>query len=184
MNKTALIVALEDELFDLFDKEDERYDIHFCGVGKVNAATKATELIYHGYDRIINYGSAGSPIESFKHKLFNPSRFIQLDMDCTALGFLEYCTPFENTKRELHVHEHNYSDLICATSDQFQTKMDPMFQLYDMEAYAIAKVCHRFDREFACFKYVSDSGEANDWEENFHLGAQLFKDKLENDILI
>ena len=43
----------------------------------------------------------------------------------------------------------------------------------DMEAYAIAKVCLHYKVPFRCFKYISDDGNANDWEKNVAKGQEL-----------
>ena len=47
----------------------------------------------------------------------------------------------------------------------------------DMEAYALAKVCHVEGTAFACAKYISDGADhaaAADWQANLHRAADRF----------
>ena len=51
-----------------------------------------------------------------------------------------------------------------------------------MEAYALAKVCAMMNRDFICYKFVSDSADenaANDWHKNVANGEHLFYDVLQ-----
>ena len=52
----------------------------------------------------------------------------------------------------------------------------------DMEAYALAKTCRNFGIDFVSYKYISDDGNADDWEKNCGKGTKEFK-KLLNEIL-
>jgi nucleoside phosphorylase len=47
-----------------------------------------------------------------------------------------------------------------------------------MEAYALAKVCKIYGYDFTAFKFISDDGNPDDWEENHHLGVEKFLKKL------
>ena len=68
------------------------------------------------------------------------------------------------------------SGYLCSTADKFQE--NPSAPIVDMEAYSIAKVCKIFGFDFAAYKFISDDGNANEWEENHMNGADLFKDVL------
>jgi adenosylhomocysteine nucleosidase len=48
-----------------------------------------------------------------------------------------------------------------------------------MEAYALATVCKEYEIPFRCFKYVSDAGNPNEWQENASKGVNLFIQKLD-----
>jgi len=55
----------------------------------------------------------------------------------------------------------------------------------DMEAYALAKVCYVFKKNFISFKYISDGANNNaikDWSKNIHQGEELFKSTILNNI--
>ena len=80
--KIILFVALESELPK--DKIPMDVEVHYTGVGKVNAAIKATEVLYN-LDKqnevlVLNYGSAGSNTIP-KGTLVDCSYFIQYDMN-------------------------------------------------------------------------------------------------------
>jgi len=50
-----------------------------------------------------------------------------------------------------------------------------------MEAYAIAKACHKNKVEFRCFKYVTDSADsqaAQDWTQLVSQGEKHYIEKL------
>ena len=48
-----------------------------------------------------------------------------------------------------------------------------------MEAYALAKTCRNFEIDFVSYKYISDDGDANDWEKNCSKGIKEFEKVLE-----
>jgi len=67
---------------------------------------------------------------------------------------------------------------VCGTGDSFSVP-HINYQICEMEAYALAKVCHKFCVPFDCYKYISDSDadgedQGNEWRENVHKGAELF----------
>ena len=50
--------------------------------------------------------------------------------------------------------------------------------IFDMECYAIAKVCKRFQLNFSSYKWVSDDGDGSDWKENCRIGFEKVKTLL------
>ena len=60
--------------------------------------------------------------------------------------------------------------------DKFE--QDPKNGVYDMEAYALAKVCKIYGYDFWAYKFISDDGNPDDWEEHHHLGVEKFLKKL------
>ena len=53
--------------------------------------------------------------------------------------------------------------------------------VFDMEAYALAKVCYKTGIDFMSFKYITDNvneKSANDWKENCSKGIEEFKKLL------
>jgi len=130
--KVILFVALPSEL----PKEvvPNGIEVHYTGVGKVNAAIKATETLKDldpTNTIVINYGSAGG------HSVM--------------VGNLFKCKTFVQNA------------VIC-----------------DMESYSIAKVCKIYGFDFTAYKYVSDSGNPDDWQVNHNKGIEMFLDKLKN----
>jgi adenosylhomocysteine nucleosidase len=180
-----LFVALESELS--LDKIPEGVNVYYTGVGKVNAAIKATEILnaykfggWRAEDAIVlNYGSAGSNTIP-KGTLAKCKHFIQNDMNtpfCPNHG-----TPFDellNPELKEAILDFG-SGFVCRTQDKFE---DNPVGIFDMEAYSIAKVCKLYGFNFTAYKYISDGGDANDWEANHAKGAELFLEKLNKDYL-
>lgn len=173
--KTVVIMALNSEAPALYRSSL----VKFSGVGKVNAAICATQLITEQKpDLIINLGTAGGIfVDSGLHEV---GSFVQRDIACTALGFDTGVTPFDSAPAELSFGR---SGLRCGTGDNFVAGVMPAVDcdLVDMEAYAIAKVCWKYGIDFRCWKWVSDSADhsaADDWTQSVHTGQQYYIDKL------
>ena len=70
----------------------------------------------------------------------------------------------------------------CGTGDNFvQTDKDTYSDVFDMEAYALAKVCYHYDINFISFKYITDNADehsAGDWVDNCSDGVRKFKKKI------
>ena len=190
--KTLIVCALEIET----QGQLEGYDVLYTGVGKVNATYKLTQKFgKHGsfvpYDLIINYGTAGSR-KIKKKTLVDCTKFIQRDVDVTGLGFMRGETPFED-KPPITIESTSEFNPIgrkatCGSGDNFVEDRSQYYgEVVDMEAYALAKVCHYYNVPFISFKYITDGADergAEDWEENVGKGIMKFKkkvlDKLEN----
>lgn len=177
MSDVALIMALPNESKGLF--EQAGIEVHYSGVGKVNAAYKAFEVIQKtGCKTLINLGTAGSSYFD-QHELIEVSQFVQRDMDVSPLGFAVGFTPFDSTNpAEIHL-EPFFQQLrtgICGTGDSFETGTPKVAcDLVDMEGYALAKVCKKLDVRLISVKYISDGANDTahlDWEDNLLLGAQ------------
>ena len=67
---------------------------------------------------------------------------------------------------------------VCGTADSFETCAPALpCDVVDMEAYALAKVCHLEGARFACVKYVTDGADhsaGNDWQSNLSNAAAEF----------
>jgi len=159
------------------------YPILHTGVGKVNAAISLSEFLhrFHNYpSEIINFGTAGSralPIGS----LVKCTKFVQRDMDKTALGFKRGETAYEqDIPMILDFGEGN----VCGTGDNFVediSKELEIIDVFDMEAYALAKVCHHNNIPFTSYKYITDNADEKspkDWMDNLSDGIKLFEAKL------
>ena len=194
--KNVLIVsALEQET----DGQLEGYRVLHTGVGKVNAAIQLTKVLHKAHlyylppmpKLVINYGTAGSrdlPIG----ELVDCTKFVQRDMNITQLGFYAGQTPFEspNTMHVLSTSKFNpiKKRIVCGTGDSFVDdlkKQSLYVRVFDMEAYALAKVCTYYGVPFISFKYISDGadGDANtDWEENVSKGIVEFRERVLNGV--
>jgi adenosylhomocysteine nucleosidase len=174
-----LFVALESELPQELVPND--VEIYYTGVGKVNAAIKATHVLNWenvlGGNRdviVLNYGSAGSNTIP-KGTLADCRYFIQNDMH-TPFG-KTHETPFDSEiYPEIKEPTIEFgSGYVCRTQDKFEDNPQGIF---DMEAYAIAKVCKIYGFDFKSYKYISDGGDIDEWEENHSKGKELFVAEL------
>ena len=162
--KDLILIALESEA----PKMKEWENVFFTGVGKVNAAIRASALIQeHRPSRVWNFGTAGG-INSDCKQLVEVSNFVQRDMRCCELGFEIGLTPFEDV-RTISFDDPN-EGYTCSTGDNFvdNPNLEIPADIVDMEAYAIAKACQYHGVEFKCFKYISDSADENankEWHE-------------------
>jgi hypothetical protein len=90
--------------------------------------------------------------------------------------FLHHPSLDEVTHIEKDILVFDDAGALCTTQDTFQQQ--PEYEVNDMEAYGIAKVCRIFGFDFTAYKFISDSGDGSDWEENHHLGIEQYLDIL------
>lgn len=173
----VIIIALEQEAPAL----TAHPDVFFCGVGKINAAIAAAQLIErHKPRRVINFGTAGGI--TVGTGLHQATRFVQRDMQCRELGFLPGQTPYDIRPVVLDMAG---SGLICSTGDNFVTdrNLEIAVDLVDMESYAIAKACDAAGIEFLCYKFVTDQANPDayqDWNQMISAGQSYYIDILES----
>jgi adenosylhomocysteine nucleosidase len=183
MHRPLLVVmALDIEAQGRLESEDAA--VLFTGIGKVNAAHRLTRRLFEEREKgreplVVNFGTAGSrrfPTGS----LVACRRFVQRDMDVTGLGFQPHETPFETVPRELEFPEMfpGLEHGVCGSGDRFEAHdRDPHWDVIDMEAYALAKVCLFENVPFACAKFITDGADgsaASDWQANLPRAAEAF----------
>lgn len=155
--------------------------IIFSGLGKINAAMTATQICLTQPDEIINIGSCGSLNIPFG-QIVKVGKAYQ-DIDGTPL--CEYgTTPFENDSSILITPS---SEITCFTTDYFvdmsqKEKYSPNYldmiqkvSIFDMECFALAKVCSKFNIPFTSIKWISDSGDGNNWETDCKISFEKVK---------
>ena len=204
--RILIVCALEQETQEELNDwepftDDPVWNVLYTGVGKVNATYKLTKhfgsfhsapAIRRNYELVINYGTAGSrdlPIG----ELVDCTKFIQRDMNAIQFGFMKGQTPFENdvplmldsTHIEFNpIQKHQ----VCGTGDNFVDNVKDEhsnIDVFDMEAYALAKVCHYYHIPFISFKYITDNvneHSVKDWKENLADGIKEFKERVLNGI--
>lgn len=171
-----LIMALPIESQGLFEKAG--VEVHYCGIGKINAAWKTTELILKNPGKkILNLGTAGS--SKFKtHDLVECSAYVQRDMDIRPLNVPLGETPMDDISGKIEGTRlfKGFEHGVCGTGDRFEVGPPELpCDLVDMEAYSMAKVCKRFQVEFVSIKYITDGSDPNahnDWKANLLKGAE------------
>lgn len=185
MSNILVVMALDIESRGHFD----HCDVVYTGLGKVNAAYRLTRAIADKKpDMVVNLGSAGS--NHFKTgSLVCCTQFVQRDMDVTPLGFKTYETGFDASPVILDNGQLvlGLDEAICGTGDNFDTSgKASVYNVVDMEAYALAKVCLNESLPFYCVKYISDGADdsaATDWEEALEEGAKLLSSVFEQQIV-
>jgi len=178
-----VVMALEIESQGLFSERG--VPVLYTGIGKVNAAYRLGRALLehrarHGaLPRVVNFGTAGSPTLP-AGSLVSCRRFVQRDMDVSGLGFPVGATPFEDVPATLEFPP-LFADLpegVCGTGDRFETGRPVVTcDVIDMEAYALAKVCHLEGAEFGAVKFVTDGADGNagvDWQANLPRAARAF----------
>ena len=173
---TLIAVAMKEELSL---EQADGWNVIYTGIGKVNALISVNQaLTEFKPENLINFGTAGSSRSDLKG-LHEVTTFKQRDMDLRSLGL-----PLGVTLND-HIND-IYLDrpgLSCGTGDSFVTANQELkTDLYDMEAYALAKLCLIEKIKFFCFKYISDEANkkaSSDWNENVSKGGEAFQNYLE-----
>jgi len=175
--KIILFVALPSEF--PAEKAPMGVDVIYTGVGKINAAIKATETLQNLSPEdtiVINYGSAGA-FEGWVGQLLKCKTFVQNDIDARPFA-KKTITPFDDIVYPKLSNGDSISfgsGMVCYTQDRFENNPS---EICDMEAYSIAKVCKIYGFDFTSYKYISDSGNHEDWSENHNKGIEMFLSTL------
>lgn len=157
---------------------------HYCrtGVGKV-AATIAVEhaINQHHPDIVINIGTAGT-LDYQLGSIHLCRRFIDRDMEKLQNFGVSYEEDFTAEIEACGFFKHWQFDSICNTGDTFLTSADGTGDVFDMESFAVARVCRNHNIPFAGVKCVTDKIGQNSikhWEEKLaeaQLNLQHFID--------
>ena len=193
-NETLFVVALEDEAGEKF----KDFDLIYTGVGKVNAAYNLTKELYNRKFKnrlpkyVVNFGSCGS--RKFKKgELVACNQFIQRDMmDSDEATKLTLGKTPRDTIPMIIEHKKIIEDLdyaICGTGDNFATKQSKIeiIEVYDMEAYSLAKVCYFEEINFISIKYITDgiNKDGNDdWDKEVISSSDAFYKYINKNLLI
>ncbi len=180
--KILTVVALGDETQGLFCNENVLY----TGVGKVNSTyTLTREIVKLRPDLIVNLGTAGSKIFGYG-ELVLCQKFVQKDMDVTAIGYEKFVTPMESDAileypcsiaEKLGIKTSG----ILGTGDSFDINVtgNEVYNIVDMEGYGLAKVAKNEGIPFICVKFVSDGADdmaPKSWDESLVLCAKKLRD--------
>ena len=177
---TLFVFALKSEAAGEFDDCNKL----ICGIGKVNAAYELTKAIHNNKpELIVNVGSAGSNVFE-RGTVVCCTKFIQRDMDVRGLGYELYETPFSTQPivLEYGLCFDGLPQAICGTGDNFEMNhAAKVYDVVDMEAFALAQVAKKENIPFLCLKYISDGadgGAAEDWTVQVHKAAEALRKVL------
>ena len=180
MGKIILVSATPLEHGGL--KDINGVPIFQVGIGKTNAAMNMTKIIIEeNPDLVINFGSCGN---LQKNKVGEILEVGETYNNIDVRPFSEYgCTP-ESNECEIKLSE---SGIKCFSTDQIydNTRTDYAEKylemiagcdIVDMECYPLAYVCMKYGVSFKSYKWVSDDGDVDSWEENAAIGFQNFRE--------
>ncbi len=161
------------------------YPIYQVGIGKINSAMNMMKIIHKVKpELVINFGSCGNLKNYEVGKVMKVGKVYN---NIDVRPFAEYgCTP-ETEYCKIKLCK---SKIKCFTTDQIydNTRTDyaekylemiEKCDIVDMECYSLAYVCNQFGVDFESYKWVSDDGNVDTWEENASIGFENFKNMLE-----
>lgn len=175
MKKIGIIVAMDKEYEQLAKVFEGRTDIVLqkCGIGKVNAAVGATEMLRdHQPDLIVSSGCAGGASTSLEvmdvvaasscacHDVYcgdNAAYGQVLGMPArfeAPQALIDKALQIPRVKAGLTVS----GDWFVDSKEKMREILDyfPEAMAVDMESCAIAQVCHRYAVPFISFRVISD----------------------------
>ena len=146
-----------------------------CGVGKVNAAMSATELILSDRAEIIlNAGLSGAVDALSRNDVVAGESYVECDFDISAFGYRRGektdKTFIHHADKELLSKASEIDGVKLAklgTGDFFMNdtnkkeeyKKEFRINAFDMETAAIAAVCDRYEIPFLSFRKISDDSD-------------------------
>ncbi len=136
------------------------------GIGKVNATYALLDFLSanSSIKMVYNIGTAGGGLEVNAGDLLYCNKFVQYDMNATPQVKEEIgLTPYDDVPRVITFDKEGGADkyYTCATADTFNTD-NTQYDVYDMEAYGLAKVCCRKGIQFCAIKCITDVVHLND----------------------
>jgi adenosylhomocysteine nucleosidase len=139
-------------------------NICYTRIGKVNAALSIQKLIDTERPKlVINLSTAGSSAFDFA-TIVNCTGFVQRDMNTTEFFGEKYTIPFSGDPQilEYGTRDENYPAAICGSGDTFVRNMtEDIWNVVDMESYAMAQACRAEGVTFVCYKFISDGKGEN-----------------------
>ncbi len=187
MLKVLITYAVNDELI-IVNLTDCEVKYLRTGIGKVKATIRLMDaLVQERPDVVINMGTAGTVVHQVGD-LFVCRHFIDRDLQKVDCLDLQY-----ETDSSALLHEKGYCrdwgrEGVCNTGDSFLTETaDSHGDVFDMEAYPQAQVCHMKQIPFIAIKYVTDKIGENSiqhWEDKLADARKGLFDFLNNKPLI
>ena len=148
------------------------HPIHIIGIGKVESALNLYKLIQkYKPEHVVNFGSCGNLKD---HKVGEVLTIGEIYDDFYGCIVPEH--------RPIKVSDTTYklftTDTFYDVNNDYSLYYSEMVKkcdLVDMEGYSIAKVCKDENISVSLFKWVSDDGESDKWQENAASGYSKFK---------
>jgi adenosylhomocysteine nucleosidase len=160
MTKILVLTALKSELDS--DRAPDGVEVVYAGVGKISAAIATTAALLDAKpELVVNYGTRGKIAKNLRG-LLEVSRVVQRDMMAMPLA-PRGVTPQSDDESLL---TSGYGTAVCGTDDSFVTATDPWLienriDVVDMELFAIALVCRRYNVPWRSFKFITDEADGS-----------------------
>ena len=176
MGKIILVSASPKEHGGL--KDINGVPIFQVGIGKINAASNLTEILWNEEpDIVVNFGSCGNLKD---YKVGGVLEVGEIVNDFDTMGLSENPTiRLCNTGVKCFTTDTIYDSTHERYSDSYNQSIKDC-TIVDMECYALAQVCKQREIPFYSFKWVSDDGTPGTWEEHAAIGFENFKEVFIN----
>ncbi|WP_075590374.1 cupin domain-containing protein [Labilibacter marinus] len=185
MLNVLIVYAVEEERVHV---QMPQCKFHYCrtGVGKVSAALAVERSIaIHKPDVVLNIGTAGT----LKYEIGSIhlcSKFVDRDME----KLQNFGVPFEEDFTDTITHCSFFKgwnfDSTCNTGDTFLTSADGTGDVFDMESFAVARVCKVHNIPFVGIKCVTDiigQNSIKHWEDKLAEAQVLLQNFVDNNHL-
>ena len=155
---------MKEEIGDYSNKID---NLLITGVGKIDATYSLTkELSKNKYDIVLNLGSCGAHGKDvYVGDMVYCEDFSTEITGLESLG-IEEKTIYPSIKNLLPHIQHSS----CITVSKFVSETSGYGEypvVFDMESYALAKVCKLEGIPFVSYKFISDKLDMKDWQSSF-----------------
>ncbi|SMO82874.1 Predicted sugar epimerase, cupin superfamily [Saccharicrinis carchari] len=182
MLNVLIVYAVQEERVQL---TMPRCKFHYCrtGVGKVAAAIAVEQAIAtHQPDVVINIGTAGA-IHYKIGSVHLCQKFVDRDMEKLNNFGVPFEEDFTDEVRKCGFFKNWVFESVCNTGDTFLTTADGTGDVFDMESFAVARVCRMNNVPFVGVKCVTDiigQNSIQHWEEKL-AEAQAILQQFVND---
>ncbi len=157
--------------------EEERVEVnmpnckfHYCktGVGKVSASVAVSRAIEINHpDLVLNIGTAGS-VNYEIGSIHLCCKFIDRDMEKLQSFGVPFYVDFTDEVNKLDFFQDWTFDSVCNSGDTFLTSADGTGDVFEMESFAVARICEAHQIPFVAIKCVTDiigQNSIQHWEE-------------------
>ena len=169
--------------------ECPNYEVRYCktGVGKVEAALAVTEAIrFYKPALVVNVATAGTVVHEVGC-VHLCAKFIDRDMEKLSEFGVPYLEDFSDLLASRKVWVGSQPASVCNTGDSFMTEGGGTGDVFDMEAFAIARACRLASVPFLAVKYVTDligQNSVKHWADKLADAREGLKEYIEKDFFV
>jgi len=188
---TLIVAAMYDEVstwltkYQTITQLNEHTVVLITGIGKVNAASRLTEVLTtYPIETIINVGVSGATKPYKLNTIYQVDAAYYHDAHAEAFGYKPYQIPGMPTHYKTTMSlakELNFEKATLYTGDEFVTEHKGFEGLIDMEGCALYQVAYIFKKPIIAFKLVSDViGETSYHEFSLQKASYTLETLLKN----